>query len=111
MSSHTFIVKLAGTGPLNNPDISLSGEDADGNVTNVSANLSSSDGKRTWEDKKVTIELKDSTPDNLNISMSCDALTGTTWTLTITENDNSDVYKKTGVTKNGSSELNESTTL
>ena len=86
MASKTFHVKLEGKSQLHEPAIKLEG---------IEVNIWSVDGGVTWENKNVIIDVMG----NLEIYVSCKAMTGTGWEFSIKNKDtDAKVYETEGET-------------
>lgn len=86
MAKKNFHVKLEGKAQLHEPVIKL--EDIEVNIWSV-------DGGATWENKNVTVDVTGA----LEVFMSCKAMSGTDWELTITDKEtDKKVYGEEGTT-------------
>jgi hypothetical protein len=71
MATQSYKIKLAGKSQLHEPVVRLE---------NISINLWSIDGGVTWENKNAQVNVDG----NLEIFMSCKAISGTDWGFTVT---------------------------
>ena len=86
MATKKFHVKLEGKSQLHEPQIKLEG---------IEVNIWSVDGGATWENKNVSLDVLG----NLEIYMSCKAMSGTGWEFFVKNKDNdSKVYETEGTT-------------
>ena len=86
MATKTIYVKLEGKGQLHEPTIKLE---------NIKVNLNGSSDGSVWENASVILDITE----NLEIFMSCKAISGTDWEFLVKEKESdSVVYEAEGTT-------------
>jgi len=85
MATKILHVKLEGKSQLHEPIVKLEG---------ILINIWSIDGGLTWENKNVILDING----NLEIYMSCKAMTGTGWSFYVKEKNGATKYENEGRT-------------